>query len=169
MSWEEELSISQTNHRQMIDACAQMMSQSEPWITLGMGYQQCLPAFEGPCKEVYVMQAANKLIGFAIIQTCGSFKGYIQTLCIDDEYRGRGFGTKMLFFCEELILKVSPNIFICVSSFNTGALRLYQQFGFTLVGELPNFIKEGFSELLLRKSVAPILGYSGKNNDNNPQ
>jgi hypothetical protein len=34
--------------------------------------------------------------------------------------------------------------------------------GFKLVGELENFVKEGFSELLLRKTVGPRVGYQGK-------
>ena len=54
-------------------------------------------------------------------------------------------------------------VFICVSSFNKGAIRLYNNFGFRLVGELENFVKEGFSELLLRKTVGPRVGYEGFN------
>jgi ribosomal protein S18 acetylase RimI-like enzyme len=85
--------------------------------------------------------------------------GYIQTICIREDFRGRGFGTKLLEFCEERILKFSPNVFICVSSFNKGAIKLYHEFGFKLVGELDNFIKEGFTELLLRKTAGPRVGY----------
>ena len=65
----------------------------------------------------------------------------------------------MLQFCERRILAISPNVFICVSSFNKGAIKLYYETGFKLVGELTDFIKEGFTELLLRKSAGPILGY----------
>jgi ribosomal-protein-alanine N-acetyltransferase len=139
--------------------CAKMMAQSDPWITLDMDYALCLKAFEGPLKEVYTASLEDEIIGFIILQTGGTFKGYIQTLCVSEAYRGKGFGEKLLQFCEDRILKISPNIFICVSSFNKGAIKLYYQFGFKLVGELNDFVKEGFTELLLRKTFGPIVGH----------
>jgi ribosomal protein S18 acetylase RimI-like enzyme len=142
--------------------CARMMSRTDPWITLGMNYDQCLKAFEGECKEIYIIRNENDIAGFVILQVCGTFSGYIQTICIGEKYRGQGLGTKLLKFCEDRILKFSPNIFICVSSFNKGAMKLYYEFGFKLVGELDNFVREGFSELLLRKTVGPMVGYKGQ-------
>ena len=124
-----------------------------------MSYEHCLKAFEGDYREVFVVEAENALAGFVIMQTQGTFKGYIQTICIAAPWRGRGLGTRLLEFCENRILSYSPNVFICVSSFNEGAIRLYEQFGFKLVGELENFVKEGFTELLYRKTVGPIVGY----------
>ena len=143
-------------------ACALLMSETDPWITLGMNYDQCLKAFEGDCKEVYIVSHENDIVGFVILQVCGSFSGYIQTICMREDQRGKGFGTQLLEFCEERILTFSPNVFICVSSFNKDAARLYYKFGFKLVGELDNFIKEGYSELLLRKTVGPRLGYQAR-------
>jgi ribosomal protein S18 acetylase RimI-like enzyme len=148
--------------QKQIDQCAEMMTQTDPWITLGISYENCLKAFEGPCKEIYILEADGGIAGFVILQICGSFKGYIQTLCIDPRLRGKGLGTGILQFCEERILKISPNIFICVSSFNKAALELYQKFGFKLIGELENFVKAGYSELLLRKTVGPVSGYMGE-------
>jgi [ribosomal protein S18]-alanine N-acetyltransferase len=140
------------------ETCARMMSMSDPWITYGMDPTFCLKAFEGECKEVYVLEKDNEILGFVILQVCGSFRGYIQTLCVKETFRGQGLGRMLLQFCEERILKISPNIFICVSAFNKGAMKLYYDFGFKLVGELPDFIKKGITELLLRKSFGPILG-----------
>lgn len=135
------------------------MSGTDPWITLEIDYDLCLTAFEGSFREVHIVTDCGQIAGFAILQLSGSFSGYIQTICVSEEYRGRGIGSALLSYCEERILKISPNIFICVSSFNTRARNLYESFGFNLVGELDNFIKEGFSELLLRKTVGPRVGY----------
>jgi ribosomal protein S18 acetylase RimI-like enzyme len=156
---EPEIRIYLTTDQKTIEQGARMMAETDPWLKLGIDYEKCLVAFEGPCKEIYSVQVNNELAGFAILQICGSFKGYIQTICIKQAYRGQRLGTRILQFCEERILKISPNIFICVSSFNTGALRLYQSFGFKLVGELENFVKEGYSELLLRKTFGATSGY----------
>jgi ribosomal protein S18 acetylase RimI-like enzyme len=159
MTPHEEILIRLTADPKNIAVCARMMSVTDPWITLGMNYEQCLKAFEGGCKEIYVVETNKVIAGFVIIQTCGTFSGYIQTICIAEGYRGKGFGKKLLQFCEEKILKFSPNVFICVSSFNKGAIKLYYEFGFKLIGELDNFVKDGFTELLLRKTVGPRVGY----------
>jgi [ribosomal protein S18]-alanine N-acetyltransferase len=155
----ENFIINITKDPDNFGVCAFMMSKTDPWITLGMTYDQCLVAFEGNYKEIYTISIGRYIIGFVILQICGAFSGYIQTICIREDYRGKGFGTILLKFCEERILKFSPNVFICVSSFNEGAIKLYYEFGFKLVGELDNFVKEGFTELLLRKTAGPRVGY----------
>jgi ribosomal-protein-alanine N-acetyltransferase len=163
MKNEEKKLIRLTSDVSDFAVCARMMSMTDPWITLEMNKEQCLKAFEGGCKEIYIIEHTKKIAGFVILQTCGTFSGYIQTICIDGAYRGRGLGKVLLSFCEERVLKFSPNIFICVSSFNKGAIKLYYEFGFKLIGELENFVKDGFTELLLRKTVGPRVGYQGKN------
>jgi [ribosomal protein S18]-alanine N-acetyltransferase len=159
MSPHENIKITITSDPEKFPVCAGMMAATDPWITLQMDLDQCLKAFEGSYREICIAESGDEIAGFVIMQTCGTFSGYIQTICVSVKYRGIGIGTKLLEFCEKRILSYSPNIFICVSSFNTGAAKLYYSFGFTLVGQLENFVKEGFSELLLRKTVGPRVGY----------
>jgi [ribosomal protein S18]-alanine N-acetyltransferase len=166
MKKDEKLLIRLTSDEEDFKVCALMMSKTDPWITLDMNYEQCLKAFDGSCKEIYKVETENIIAGFVILQTCGTFSGYIQTICIDEAFRGRGFGKKLLQYCEDRIFKFSPNVFICVSSFNKGAIKLYYEFGFKLVGELENFVKNGFTELLLRKTIGPRVGYIGRNSFN---
>jgi len=151
--------IEQTTDPADFAICAEIMSRTDPWITLGMGVEDCSKAFEGTYREVFVLRKHNEITGFFIIQPQGSFKGYIQTIAVAEAWRGKGYGTRILQFCEDRILKYSPNIFICVSSFNQGALDLYTRFGFEKVGELKDFIKNGFTEILLRKTVGPTFDY----------
>jgi ribosomal protein S18 acetylase RimI-like enzyme len=156
--------IRQTTDSKDFEICAQMMSATDPWITLQMDYGLCLKAFEGEYKEIYIIEYENNIAGFVILQTAGTFSGYIQTICISDAFRGKGLGKILLHYCEERVLKFSPNLFICVSSFNKGAIKLYYEFGFKLVGELNNFVRAGFTELLLRKTVGPRVGYRSDKN-----
>jgi ribosomal-protein-alanine N-acetyltransferase len=165
MATDDNYPVTLTTDPDDMAVCALMMTKTDPWITLGMNYDQCIKAFEGLCKEIYIMRSENEIAGFAILQICGTFSGYIQTICINKAFRGRGLGTKLLLFCEERILEFSPNIFICVSSFNKRAMKLYYEFGFKLVGELDNFVKDGLSELLLRKTVGPRVGYKSQKNN----
>lgn len=151
----EGASIRQVFSADVFEYCARLMVQSTPWTTLEMSYEQCLTAFQGQCKEVYVMEDGTEIIGFTVLQMCGSFRGYIQTFFISPSYRGRGFSRTLFDFCEARIRKVSPNIFLCVSAFNVPARKLYRKWGFTEVGVLNNFIKQGYDEILMRKSYAP--------------
>jgi [ribosomal protein S18]-alanine N-acetyltransferase len=47
-----------------------------------------------------------------------------------------------------------------VSSFNQGARRLYERLGYNVVGELTDYIVEGHSEILLRKTVGPMATFA---------
>jgi ribosomal protein S18 acetylase RimI-like enzyme len=158
----QDIKIKRTTDPGLIANCADLMVISDPWITLGMDYDYCVKAFDGLCKEIYVAEAENELAGFLILQICGSFKGYIQTLFVKESARGKGLGHQLLAFAEERILTFSPNIFICVSSFNIGAKLLYEEFGFEYVGELKDFVRKGFSELLYRKSHGPLINFSSQ-------
>jgi [ribosomal protein S18]-alanine N-acetyltransferase len=159
MATGDTLNIIKSNDPAVFADCALLMSRSDPWTILGLPYEYCKKAFEGDFREVFMAQYDHELAGFVIMQTQGTFKGYIQTIFMKESWRGRGLGRKLIQFCENRILKYSPNIFICVSSFNSGAAKLYEELGYKRVGELEDFLKKGYSELLYRKTVGPIVGY----------
>ncbi|HTR28740.1 MAG TPA: GNAT family N-acetyltransferase [Puia sp.] len=156
----DSYTIVQTTDPEVFDVFSAKMAVSDPWSTLGMNIAACRAGFEGPCREVFVARWNGEPAGLAILQVCGSFDGYIQILFIVEAFRGRGLGKRLLTFCEDRIFKRSPNVFICVSGFNTRALGLYEATGYTVVGKLKDFLKKGFDELLLRKTVGPRLGYN---------
>jgi [ribosomal protein S18]-alanine N-acetyltransferase len=141
--------------------CARLMSTSEPWLTLGRTFEASLAVVSDPTREVYLARDSQRIAGFLILCMTGAFVGYIQTICIDPRCRGQGLGSKLVAFAEERILRVSPNIFMCVSSFNHGARRLYQRLGYTIVGELSDYIVQGESEILLRKTRGPLADFTG--------
>lgn len=138
-------------------ACARMMADSEPWVTLGRSFESALAIIQDPTREVFVLRDEGQEIGgFLILCMVGAFVGYIQTICVHPERRGEGLGTKLVEFAEERILGRFPNVFMCVSSFNHDARRLYERLGYRLVGELTDYIVAGYSEYLLRKTVGPL-------------
>ena len=156
------LSITPPEGEDEIRACARMMCSSEPWITLGRSFETSLAILRDPTREVYLARDGNGLAGFLILCMTGAFVGYIQTICIDPRCRGHGIGSRLLEFAEQRIRRVSPNIFMCVSAFNVGARRLYQRHGYQTVGELTDYIVEGHSEILLRKTFGPIASFVAK-------
>jgi ribosomal protein S18 acetylase RimI-like enzyme len=140
-------------------ACARMMAGSEPWVTLGRGYEESLALLQDATREVYGAFEGNRALGFVILNMAGAFVGYIQTICVGEEERSRGIGTQLMRFAEERIFRDSPNVFLCVSSFNTRAKALYERLGYELVGELKDYIVGGHSEFLFRKSIGPIRDF----------
>jgi ribosomal-protein-alanine N-acetyltransferase len=142
--------------------CAGMMASSEPWITLGRDEAACLRTLVDPTRERYVAWRGGELAGFAILCLQGAFVGYLQTLCVGEPFRGQGIGTAMLAFAEERIFRDHPNAFICVSSFNPGARRLYERLGYRPVGELADYVVPGHSEILLRKTRGPLRASAPK-------
>jgi ribosomal protein S18 acetylase RimI-like enzyme len=140
-------------------ACARMMAESEPWVILGRTYEASLAVVQDPSREVYVARDESGLAGFLILCMTGAFVGYIQTVCIHPDRRGQGLGSKLVEFAEQRILAESPNVFMCVSSFNRDARRLYERLGYQVIGELTDYIVQGHSEILLRKSLGPLTGF----------
>ena len=139
--------------------CAQLMSTSEPWITLRRDYDLCVRMLTDPKREVYVALLKEEIAGFMILQMRGPFIGFIQTVGVKPEWRNKGIGSKLVQFAEERIFKVTPNVFMCVSSFNPKAQRLYKKLGYETIGELKDFIVSGHSEILLRKSIGALTEF----------
>ena len=142
-----------------VDPCARMMSGTEPWITLRRGYEESVATLTDPAKESYVAVADGSVVGFLILNMRGAFVGYIQTVCVAPEWRSQGIGRRLIAFAEERILAETPNVFMCVSSFNDDARRLYARLGYEVVGELRDYIVRGHSEILLRKTIAPLRDF----------
>ena len=165
--------------------CARMMSGSEPWLTLRIGYDKAMRRLSDSSRESYVAVVANGdcanaadcdnrllcqdetgsdadlIVGFIVLCMTGAFVGYIQTVAVRPGWRNRGVGTQLIEFAEERIFRETPNAFICVSDFNESAQRLYQRLGYTLVGELENYLIPGHAELLLRKTKGPLASFRG--------
>ncbi|MBV9926929.1 MAG: GNAT family N-acetyltransferase [Acidobacteria bacterium] len=135
--------------------CARMMADTDPWLTLGRNYEACLQTVGDQSKEVYVARLGGAVAGFLIINMAGPFAGYIQTVCVHPRRRGQGIGSRLIRWAEERIFRESPNVFMCVSSFNGGAAKLYRRLGYEVVGELKDYVVRGHSEFLLRKSAGP--------------
>jgi ribosomal-protein-alanine N-acetyltransferase len=139
------------------EACARMMASSEPWKTLGRSYDACLARMRDETKERYVAVGEDgRALGFIVLNMQGAFVGYIQTVCVAEEVRGEGLGARLVRFGEERIHRESPNVFLCVSSFNEGARRLYERLGYSVVGELTDYLVRGHSEILMRKSLGSL-------------
>jgi ribosomal protein S18 acetylase RimI-like enzyme len=141
--------------------CARMMAGSEPWTTLGRGYEASLEIVSDPSHEVYLALRGDEIVGFVVVSMTGAFIGYVKSIYTAPDWRNRGIGSKLMSFVEERIFREAPNVFICVSDFNEDAQRLYRRLGYEVVGELKDYLVSGKSEILMRKTIAPLAGFEG--------
>jgi ribosomal protein S18 acetylase RimI-like enzyme len=141
------------------EACARMMAESEPWITLERGYDDSFEIIADPTREVYLAAIGDEIVGFVVLEMSGAFVGYVKSICVSPRWRGKGVGGRLMAFAEERIFSEVPNVFLCVSDFNEGARRFYKRLGYEVVGELRDYIVPGRSEMLMRKSIAPLARF----------
>ena len=141
------------------------MAGSEPWITLKRDKKAAYEIFMDPGREVYLAIMEDEIAGFIVLILQGAFIGTIQSVFVVPEWRNRGIGRQLMAHAEKCILCQTPNVFICVSSFNKDALRLYQRLGYREVGELKDYIVSGHSEILLRKTIAPLAAFKKRELD----
>jgi len=144
------------------EICAHMMANSEPWITLRRDYDASLKILTDPSREVYLGIVGDEIVGFIVLNMHGAFVGYLQSVCVAPQWRSRGIGSELMDYVEKRILGETPNVFICVSSFNLRVQRLYERRGYKVVGELNDWIIPGHSEILLRKTIAPLTEFKGQ-------
>ena len=148
--------------------CAELMASSDPWRRLGRTIEQSYEILRDPAREVSVALEPSasgdpRVAGFIVVIMQGAFVGYIQSVAVRADCRGRGLGTALIALAERRILREAPNVFICASSFNPAARRLYERLGYTIVGELTDYIVRGHSEILMRKSTGPLSEFGSDN------
>lgn len=77
---------------------------------------------------------------------------WIATVGVLPEYRGRGIGAALLEACEANI--PVNKIRLCVRPSNDVAIRLYERFGYSRVGEWTKYYQDGESALVMEKVKA---------------
>lgn len=139
-----------------IDACARIMVTSEPWITLGRTLDALRPVIGDPAKEVHLVRDAQGVAGFVLLDMRGPLSGYVQTIAVRADRRGSGLGATLLSAVEQRVYRQSANVFLCVSSFNTGAQRFYQRMGYERLGTWRQYVVADHDEILMRKTIGPV-------------
>ena len=134
--------------------CARLMAASEPWITLGRTLDLLLPAALDPDYVVLVARLGGEPCGFIRVHPRGvAGSPYVASVAVAEQARGRGIG-KALLDATEARWPKARYVFLCVSDFNARARALYERHGYRLVGELPDYVVDGYSELLMAKRLA---------------
>lgn len=140
-----------------IDACEDALVKSELgnryFSTAGSARKSLESGFNKD--EIYVaVDSNNKCMGFVWVITNGIFHSfpYIHIIAVKSEYRGQGIGKKLLKFVEDVYFKDYSKLFLVVADFNPDAKRLYENIGYTMIGDIPDLYRQGITECLMMKS-----------------
>jgi ribosomal protein S18 acetylase RimI-like enzyme len=132
--------------------CARLMAGSDPWKRLGRGFDACLEACERPGYELDVARSGGEPVGFALVHPRGvAGSPYLASIAVAESARDHGVGGRLLRHLEDRFRPQARHFFLCVSSFNEGARRLYERLGYQQVGLLADYVIEGADELLMHK------------------
>lgn len=137
--------------------CAEIISGSEPWSTLGITYDQTMDSLNDPVHEIFAAYTNEEIVGVVIFQEKGAFSGYIKSIAVKTGWRDKNIGKTLMDFIEKRSFTKCSNVFLCVSSFNSVAQGFYKKLGYKVVGVLENYLVEGYDEILMRKTTGPIL------------
>lgn len=138
-------------------ACAEILASSETWITLGISMDYIMDILNDPLYEVFAARVKDEIVGTMVIHTKGAFSGYLKSIGLKKEWRGQNIGMQMMEYIEKEIFKNYKNLFLCVSSFNVDAQLFYVKLGYEEIGVLKDYLVTGHDEILMRKTISPIL------------
>ena len=127
----------------------------DPWRTLGIASSGLVASLlqhdHGAFKRALWFN--GHCAGVVRIQDPWLYGPYLALLAILPGHQRAGLGAAVLQWMDFEVRGSSNNIWACVSSFNSEALKFYERHGFETVGVIPDLLKSGFSEILIRKQL----------------
>ena len=102
----------------------------------------------------YAIECGGTPAGVVIIRSPWLAGPYLQMLAILPAFQGRSIGAAVLSWYEAAAQSAHQRqVWLCVSSFNVHAQRFYQRHGYTLTTTLPDLMRDGDDEMLMRKRL----------------
>jgi diamine N-acetyltransferase len=127
-----------------------------PWLAYGVSASAMARSFQPAADNGarYHVRVAGELAGGMIIRDPWLVGPYLQTIAVLPAFQSSGIGGVMLdWFEARARLARQRNIWLCVSAFNTEAQKFYRAHGWEHAADLPDLIREGVGEQLMRKRL----------------
>ena len=121
--------------------------------TLGttLGRDMLEGELNNPFSYIYLYEEDSKVLGYISF----SFDGDIAEMLnfsVDNDYQGRGIGSKLLSFMLDLFKeKGALTSILEVRDSNSNAIKLYNKFGYNLIHKRKGYYSNGEDALVLEK------------------
>lgn len=104
--------------------------------------------------NTYVALENNVCIGFFYYIPNGAFHGfpYLHLIAVDESYRCKGIGKKLMNFFENIIFENSDKVFLVVADFNPRAKKFYESLGYKFIAKIPSLYRKSIDENLMLKT-----------------
>lgn len=125
-----------------------------PWVVMRYpaDAMERFLAAESDTVSRYCVEVGSEKAGVVSVRYPWLKGPYLELLALLPKFQDQGLGTRILgWFEQEAVRHESRNLWVCASSYNDGALRLYERHGFHRVAMLPGLVVDGYDEILLRK------------------
>ena len=127
----------------------------EPWR--GLGYRaDALGRYlarKALGRGVWVVRVAAKgpALGIVVVDDGVLLGGFIALLAVRPESSGQGLGRALVEHVAARTFAARRWLYVSCDGNNAAALRFYRRLGFSRVGRLPDLVRDGRTEILLRK------------------
>ena len=133
---------------------AALMASSDPWVTLGRGFDACYQACTWTGDVLEIAELDGERCGFVLVRPSGvAGAPYVKSIAVSPDHRSRGVGAVLLAHVERAFEGRARHLFLCVSSFNGRAKRFYERLGYAAVGVIEDFLIDGADEVLMYKRL----------------
>lgn len=85
-------------------------------------------------QEIYILRESNQEIGWMRFNYFWDNTPFMNMIWIDDEYRGMGYGTKVVHYWEELMRKKGFSVVMTSTQSNEDAQHFYRKLGYKDIG-----------------------------------
>lgn len=138
-----------------------MLVGQTPWRELGYDAARCSSLIAPHLDEIRVATDEDDRPAGFLRWRPDAFLGqaYLHLLAVAPEQRRQGIGRILVQWleCEVFERRGAANLFLCVSAFNGPGRAFYHRLGYEEAGLLRDYLRPGMDEVLLRKSVRPLL------------
>jgi ribosomal protein S18 acetylase RimI-like enzyme len=138
-------------------AQAPWIAAMEPWRGLGYtaaGLARYLARKAGARGVWLARDGRSAPLGVAVLDDGILLGGFIALLAVRPDAAGQGVGAALVEHLGARVARKRRWLYVSADGNNRAALRFYRRLGFQRVGRLPDLVRPGRVEILLRRPAA---------------